>query len=256
MKPKFPSSSANSPRPPLSPSKASTISQGRKVGRMKVTLYHGTSEAHARRIAHEGIRPRNAIEGDGESNWDIPSRPDMVYLTDVYAGYFAAAASEDGEKWGIAEVVVDSVNLFPDEDYLEQASRGDGPCPKGDMGERTRWYRDRLENFGHHALDSLEHLGNVAHCGPIPVKNVKRVVLFDPSKSGMIATMAVDPSISIVNHQYMSDKYRAMTQAIMRYRVKAEDLAGVFWQVYDEDQRARYRRALNELHLAIEVIKG
>ena len=227
---------------------------------MKVTLYHGTSESHARSIVHEGIHPRGEGDGEGEGedrgNWDVPSSPDMVYLTRVYAGYFAAAASESNEKWAIVEVSVDHVNLLPDEDFLEQATRDspDTVCPLCGMEARTEWFRDNLHNFSHHALDSLDAIGNVAHRGMIPVSNITRATLFDPRKSPMLAIMAVDPAICIANHRFMGDRYRALTRALMGYEVEAKALAGVFWQAYDEEQRATYRKALSELHLALEVI--
>ncbi|MGW8177299.1 MAG: hypothetical protein ACWGQW_00660, partial [bacterium] len=60
-------------------------------------LYHGTSARVARKAGQQGLKPR----GKRKSNWDVPSRSDLVYLTLAYAAYFAAVASKPKEKWGI-----------------------------------------------------------------------------------------------------------------------------------------------------------
>ncbi|MGW8177298.1 MAG: hypothetical protein ACWGQW_00655, partial [bacterium] len=146
------------------------------------------------------------------------------------------------------------INLLPDEDFLEQATRGRSLCPLTDMNERTAWFRERLESFWHHAEDSLDALGNAAHPGKIPASAITRVVLFDASKAPFLATMALDPSISILNYRFMSGKYVALTRALMGYDVEASDLAGLFWMTMNEEQRDVHRQALDELHEAIEII--
>lgn len=60
-------------------------------------LYHGTTEAVARAALAQGLAPRALTRAKG--NWDKhPSNPHAVYLTTAYAGYFAACASDDGNK--------------------------------------------------------------------------------------------------------------------------------------------------------------
>lgn len=213
-------------------------------------LYHGTSARVARKAGQQGLKPR----GKRKSNWDVPSRSDLVYLTLAYAAYFAAAASKSKERWGIVEVDVEPINLLPDEDFLEQATRDRSLCPLTDMNERTAWFRERLEGFWHHAEDSLDALGNAAHPGKIPPSAITRVVLFDASKAPFLATMALDPSISILNYRFMSGKYVALTRALMGYNVEASELAGLFWMTMNEEQRDVHRQALDELHEAIEII--
>lgn len=88
-------------------------------------LYHGTTEAVARAALAQGLAPRSLTQAKG--NWDKhPSNPHAVYLTTAYAGYFAACASDDGNKWGLVEIetdLLDVARLVPDEDWLEQVSR-------------------------------------------------------------------------------------------------------------------------------------
>lgn len=212
-------------------------------------LYHGTSETSARSALIDGLCPR----GSKKSNWEVESRNDLVYLTDAYAPYFAAQASEDGERWAIIEVDVDLDNLLPDEDFLEQATRGSDICPLSSMVARTSWFRRLLERFAHHAEDSLAGLGNAAHYGDIEPDFITRVVLFDPKVAPSIAMMSLDPSISILNYRFLGDKYRALTQALAGYAVEPEALMGLFWQTLPEQERDRWRQALSDLSNALEI---
>lgn len=188
-------------------------------------LYHGTSESVARRALVEGLLPRSA-SGD-EGHWEAcPSNPDLVYLTVAYAPYFATAATEGDERWGIVEVDSDLLNehrLLPDEDFLEQASRGqdlaavlgDG-FPEGDyMTERTEWFREHLWAFQHLWRKSIEGLGNCAHAGAIPPEAITRVSIFDPSSNPTLMMAAADPIIALMNYRFCSDKYRALCQWLM-----------------------------------------
>jgi hypothetical protein len=188
-------------------------------------LYHGTSASIARQALVEGLLPRS--ESGAEGHWeDCPSNPDLVYLTAAYAPYFAMTATEGDELWGIVEVdtdLLDEYDLLPDEDYLEQASRGqdlaavfgDG-FPEGNyMTERTEWFRERLHLFAHLWRKSIEGLGNCAHDGAIPPEAITRVAVFDPQTNRSIAMMASDPMIAILNYQFCGDKYRALCAWMM-----------------------------------------
>ena len=181
-------------------------------------LYHGTGEAAARRILKEGIQPR----GDGPSNWETESREDLVYLTNAYAPYFAESAREPGESLAIIEVEVDESKLLPDEDFLEQASRRNGPCPLSDIEERTCWYRDRLENFVHHAHDSLKRLGN-ACCYRVHVGAVVQASLVDMRKLPALRQLN-DPMISLLNYELYGARYRALTRTLVGYHVTVCEL--------------------------------
>jgi hypothetical protein len=211
-----------------------------KEGDMK--LYHGTSEAVARTALEEGILPRDEV--GKESNWDdCPSRGDMVYLTRAYAPYFAMCASEADGKWGLIEVDTEALfadyeeyededsglerYLYPDEDFLEQATRrGSSPCPDGlSMEERTAWFRDNLHGFQHLWRDSLEGLGNCACFGEVPAECVTKVVVFDPASNPTLSMMAMDPMISIMNYALVGgSKYRALTDWFFGHDVRASDI--------------------------------
>lgn len=174
-------------------------------------VYHGTSEEVARMARTRGLLPREASGSAGQ--WtECPSRGDMIYLSRSYAPYFAACAS-DG-NWGLVEVDTDLLNeesLHPDEDFLEQVTRGrDGI--DDEIVDRTRYYREILEDYQEHWALSVEHLGNCAHLGAIPPDAITGVVIFDPQSNPGIAMMAMDPQITILNHRLLgATKYNALT---------------------------------------------
>src|SRR5438552_677016 len=97
-------------------------------------LYHGTSSQHLEAILRNGIEPR-AVRG-APSNWqELPSHPEMVYLTTTYPGYYAAANLEPTDSLLLVEVEVarlDSKLFYPDEDYLGHLLVQHGRAP--DLG--------------------------------------------------------------------------------------------------------------------------
>ena len=203
-----------------------------------VTLYHGTSEAAARAILTEGIVAR----GDAPSHWDVASRDDLVYLSSCYAPYFAGHAYEP-PNFALVEVRVPTVVLYPDEDFLEQATRGvsDLPWnPSGDIATRTLWFRERLEEFQHYALDALSALGNVA-TSHVPVEHVQRVALVPAKVVPRLTHRCMDPSITLANHTLFGETYAALTRAFFGDAIQPEAL---FLQGSYEHIPREYRNAL------------
>jgi hypothetical protein len=181
-------------------------------------LYHGTSLAAWRDIEAAGaIKPRSATNGSGRKVWhEHPSNPEMIYLTDCYGMYFAGVASHEHDSADasvLIEVEVDLENLFPDEDFLESASRTmtELPIYGASLAERTEYFRERLWEFPHIAEDSLKNLGTVAHNGEIPISKITRVVGFNP----IPLTFVFDPTITMLNHSIMSNYYESGTAWIM-----------------------------------------
>jgi hypothetical protein len=197
-------------------------------------LYHGTDSHTARLALEHGLLPREDAEVEG--NWEnCPSRPDLVYLTDAYAPYFAANTSKPGpdNPWGIIEVETDLLegvgDLLPDEDFLEQGSRGRAgkshPPVDASMEDRTQWFRERLAKYAHYWEDSLESLGNCAFRGPIPVCAITRVVLFNPyAGHSILALKSIQPQISILNYKTMGMSYRNLTRWMAGYEVIAQEI--------------------------------
>ena len=194
-------------------------------------LYHGTSEAVARKALTEGLKPRRASRNTGNWKGTVVSNPNLIYLTVAYAPYFAMCASGEG-GWGIVELDTDFLeedNLLPDEDFLEQASRNQTlPEEWGinnvSMEKRTRFFRDNLSLFQHLWVRSLEGLGNASHRGKIPREAITRVVLFDPDLNKKMMFMAADPSISLLNFAVAQDKYKALTRWFAGYEIDPVEL--------------------------------
>lgn len=198
-------------------------------------LYHGTSERHAELIIKEGLAGRKYTVMPSNFT-EHPSHEEMVYLSNCYAPYFAAHTSQQDGRWAIIEVDVTEENLLPDEDFLEQTSRHQQTVD-GTLQERTRAFKKDLRNYDHLALESLMHLGTVAHDGRILSSEIQRVAFFDSSKNMYLAIMAMDPTISILNHRIMGRHYETLTRWLFEPDVTAEALHSMTWPLFDADQR-------------------
>lgn len=238
-------------------------------------MYHGTSESIARKVLIEGIRPRSQTGNKG--NWEntVSSARDRVYLTDAYALYFGFSASQTGERWAVIEVEtsrLDDSRFLPDEDFLEQATRGrrldgyDAIQPLGlenqDMKTRTEWYRNHARLFQMFWRLSLEHLGCFCYDGRIPPEAITRVVLFDPKKNDAIMQCSVDPSVSILNYRITGSKYRAMTKWLVGKHISIYDFLGfegitveAIRNIYPQEYIERIEALLRD-RSAIEFLKG
>lgn len=170
-------------------------------------LYHGTTERHLTAILQDGLLPREDL--GRESNWDkYPSRDDMVYLTTAYPFYFALYACEAGEQALVVEVDTDGLDdyaFFPDEDFISQAL-----SKKGFTGVDKEVHDDvlvNLEGYQEHWQMSVEKMGNCSYQGIIDPEDITRYCLFDSSTRPYVAMSLMDPSISIMNYHFCSEKY-------------------------------------------------
>jgi hypothetical protein len=230
-------------------------------------LYHGTTETVARAAFMHGLKPRASTGARG--NWDSnPSNPELVYLTAAYAGYFAGCACEEGERWGIVEVDATALPtsfMRPDEDFIEQASRGgESPIPTAlkSLERRTQWVRDRLDNFAHHWRDSVEGLGNCAFKGGIQPEAVTGVAIFDPKSNPMVAMAVMDPTITLLNYTFMARKYEAAIRWLMGEDITPEEFGAGFTGIGltpDQEEAAAAKlppEMLEAINKRVEVARG
>jgi hypothetical protein len=236
-------------------------------------LYHGTTEAVARLALTDGLLPRE--EAEVETQWpDCPSRPDMVYLTNAYAPYFAGCATENvGDLLGIVEIDTEILFddyvtengledfLHPDEDFLEQATRSPESGPHlapfdATMHERTAFYREHLESFQQHWRDSLEALGNVAAKGEVPSECVTRIALIDPKKAPHVLQIGMDPCITLMNYAICGHKYRSLTNWIFGAEITTADLMVFDHPEWPDELRegARYMAKILKSRDGVEII--
>jgi hypothetical protein len=179
-------------------------------------VYHGTSSAHLDAIRKEGIKPRGEEIGQWEHT--IPSNPSCVYITDVYAGYFAAqAATKDNPDWLLVEIDMDQLQdslLRPDEDFVAQALRGQKKRDFKNMTllQITEFVRDNIDIWKHVWSNSLAGLGTASYKGVIPPEAIIRMSVYNPKSNAEMTMAAMDPTITVMNHILMSEKYELMTR--------------------------------------------
>lgn len=176
-------------------------------------LYHGTSVEVGLKAFTDGLLPRS--ETKLRSGWKhAPSHTKCVYLTDTYGLYFAMCAAHKSGVGAVVEIdadMLDPWDLVPDEDALEQTTRGHDGIP-GTMKERTAWYRKRLHHYrdGENWKTSLRAIGNCAHWGPIPAEAVTRVALIDASQARVVAMNALDAMIGVPAYNIAGFRHRLL----------------------------------------------
>jgi len=186
-------------------------------------VYHGTGAFNLPSILMHGLKPRGARAA---GNWahTIKSHSQMVYLTDCYAVYYATAARMKDDKLLVIELELDELDpmqLYPDEDFLEQATHFGQQHMKGSRKARTKWFVRHIKDFKDDWRISLEHLGTIGHCGIIKPQLIKRYALIDPLCPVFWAS---DPTISLINHQLKGRYYHCLMQKVFGDEMSASDL--------------------------------
>ena len=196
-------------------------------------LFHGTSGKAVSKILEQGIQPRRRTK---KTNWDnAPSHPNAIYLTTCYAGYFAHCAVKRSTLLGMVEIDTDKLYeafLRPDEDFLEQAFREGGnrinkplrDTLKGkDMLECTAWFREHLDEFSHVWRASVDNIGNCCYMGRIAPEAITRAVTFDYKLNSEIGLEFLNPTITLANYKFCSQRYKALTAWLFGDPVQVED---------------------------------
>ena len=174
-------------------------------------LYHGTNFGALENIMKEGLLPR--MDTGGSNRWgEFPSREDCIYLSRLYAPYFALNKTEVGEKWLLIRIKKEALIqdlLLPDEDYVA------GILPKDmdnmSLAEKTEFARRLLPNLIDRTDDSIRMLGNCAYRSHVNLKQIDKIVAFD-LKQNPLMNIAIDPTITVMNALMMGGKYTALTE--------------------------------------------
>jgi hypothetical protein len=210
-------------------------------------LYHGTTENVARKALVDGLKPR--ADTGAKSNWThtIDSHMDHVYMTTVYAPFFAFSAAEDKERWGIIEIESDLIDdgIYPDEDFLEQALKEvPKSVKKNDMIGRTKWFKKNINRYKHIWNYSVNLLGTCSHKGTIPASAITRVAVLNPCN--IFRMMSVDPQISLMNYNICKGKYEALTKWMIGDKVSVEDMLSYNAAFASDQQKEVWQEAIND----------
>lgn len=225
-------------------------------------IYHGTTvDVGLRVLLGEPLRPRDEDGG----NWPAcPSLRGHVYLTTAYAGYFAQAARDDGERrFSIVQVdfgLLDKTALYPDEDYIGQALHAQGDS-REDLLALTAHARERIEDFRECWWMSLADMGTVSHMGEIPSHALRRVSIVDGALAPNLSSRMMDPSITPLNYKLVGSEHRAHTLVAMGCPVTERlvypkgSVAALSKGVLGEDRVRGYLRALRAEQRAAVVVR-
>lgn len=171
-------------------------------------LYHGTSAKYLPSILEKGIQPTSQTGND--SNWEVTSANDRVYLSDTYPLYFAIhAAMELGTDAVLIEVEVDESLLLPDEDFLAQAAQ---PV-NNTLIATTEKFRDELYDlFSPKLLQDLA-MASLRSLGTACIKEVTPDMITGHAviPREVLASMVLqhcDPTITIMNHRILANNYK------------------------------------------------
>jgi hypothetical protein len=189
------------------------------MARMK--LYHGTTEVAARSALTRGLLPRAVSK---TSNWrrTVQSNAKAVYLTNVYAVYFAVQAANElravNKRLAIIEVdtdCLDQAKLVPDEDVLERAMRGkDGLPGSWTIYKRVRYYRSRIKHYAGKFVSSLDTMGTCAYLGVIKPEAFCRIAYIDYKAATVPIWLGADAAVSPQNYKLVGAQHRAVTNWI------------------------------------------
>ncbi len=187
-------------------------------------IYHGTRVENIPSILTKGLLPRYSQI----SNWnDLPSREDVVYLSDAYAPFYAHHCNI--RSGALIEIDLNCLNqelLYPDEDFLEQffqnIEAGD------DINNRTAWFKNNLTSFQTFWNKSMESLGNCCYRGEIPLCAISRITTWCVSDLKILVGWSSPIFVSMEHYKAEGQLYRWLTKCFAKREVDLDALVLLF----------------------------
>ena len=199
-----------------------------------LSVYHGTRASNVDTILEQGIKPRCETDQSNWSDSEFESISDHVYITSTYGIFFGmCSARNTDENIAVFDIDLNRLNseqLYPDEDYIEQAIRMGLVEQKWSNNEelsvieRTEKVRKNIEQYKNKWDESIDNIGNLAHKKRIPTHAIKRVSVLDTELAPNSFFSHIDPTITIQNAQLAGGKYRLLTEIIFDENVSVKEL--------------------------------
>lgn len=184
-------------------------------------LYHGTNTTNLKKILKEGIKPREKKK----SNWEGfgRSRPDLVYLTNCYAPYYADSACKGRGQLGVIiklEIDPTKIKLYPDEEFIFNCA---GILEEAKRTGKTQELWNEIDPKEYEIVidkktkqgkigwkSSLRYLGTIT-AEYIPPECIKG---FYVAKTSIEFVMHCDPSVSPINYKYCGPQYKEYLETL------------------------------------------
>ena len=177
-----------------------------------LTLYHGTNLKALKKIKIQGIKPRNKKK----SNWETgigKSRPDLVYLTNCYACYYAnASCQHKNDEPIILKLKIDpnKIELYPDEEFIFRIEQDKGNISNDP--EKAIEYYETIDpiKFQYLWQLSLEYMGTIT-TNFIPPE---AIIGYAEEPRKLAFAMNCDPCISIMNYKICGEMYKEFLNSL------------------------------------------
>lgn len=142
----------------------------------------------------EGFKDRSKAN---TKNWEGKhlSKEDFVYFTIAYPFFYGSNAADDKDsKAAVIKVEIDEQYLYPDEDFLRQATHAEDGIIE-------------IKNYKHVGEKSLEMMGNVA------VKDLDKIKIISMKEFDVVEmSLWCDPCMTIMNFRILGKYYTNLVE--------------------------------------------
>lgn len=222
-------------------------------------IFHGTDAKCVDDILDRGLLPWNEFKES--TNWDAaPTRPGMVYLSDVYGLYYGQGAGDevsDMALFEVDEISLDPTLFYPDEDFIVQVFSDARAL--GEEIPRRLASIERIEDLTRE-IDPLifqsmtgtcrEHFGNICYNGSIPASSIRRYVVIPYQGNSVLYALGRDPAVSILNCFLVGDRYRSLCDFAINKKI--HPLAAISLREYLEMPSVLVETATPDLYERVD----